>query len=531
MAYTEVRGGVIRVRYKLATGKYSGGVSENPETGEPWTSEDEARQWGRDEEVLIRRGIRKAAEEKALPPTFAAFAQNWYAGLRLQPTTMRKYRSLLQSHLLPRFGERLLQLEDWPSEEIDPWEMDMIRVGYERSTAAGARNLLENILNAAVPRYMAFNPVVRRRGTGMKGLARVAAAEKAAKVWPSPLQALMVAERCALLADHDDVFLQMVTKAWMGLRWSEVLALQPGKLLPAGQLLDIGEKLYELSGFYLNHPKDGSVRILDVPPFLWSMLVDQAAAAAECSCRPRAGRNLPRVDGEEVVEWCEGRRYLFLTPEGAHYQRGNFSSRIMRPAADGFFPARTGARAREARPVLADAAVYGPKPARGRRQALEREQHWPGRPVMWQWPRAVPGEVFVPPTGRGIPDWDNWPERERPHLVTWLPMLPGLTPHGLRHGHQTWMDDAGIKKALKVERMGHEDRSMSGVYGHPTESMRVELLELLQALWENAVAERFAVYPYSAIPLLDRELAKWREGRADKVISQISPTQRKRAAS
>jgi hypothetical protein len=61
--------------------------------------------------------------------------------------------------------------------------------------------------------------------------------------------------------------------------------------------------------------------------------------------------------------------------------------------------------------------------------------------------------------------------------------------------------------------------------------MRQELVELLQQLWENAIAERFKIYPYSAIPLLDAELAKWREGTTDKVVSQISPSARKRAAS
>ncbi|MCK2214243.1 site-specific integrase [Actinomadura sp. ATCC 31491] len=531
MAYTEIRNGTIRVRYKLANGKYSGGVSENPDTGEPWASEDEAREWGRDEEVLIRRGIRQAAQEAELPPTFAEFAWAWYRGLRLQPTTMAKYRSLLENHLLHRFGERRMQIDDWPSEEFDGWEMDMIRVGYERSTAGAARNLLVNVLNASIPRYMHFNPAERRAGTGMKGLRRIEAAARGAKVWPSPLQALLVAERCALLAQHDDVFLQMVTKAWTGLRWSEVSALQPDKLLPADQLLNINQKLYELKGFYLNHPKDGSVRIIDVPPFLWSMLVDQTARARYCHCVPRGERELPRVDGDEAVEWCSARPYLFLSPDGSHFQRGNFGGSVIRPAADGFYPAKKGRYARPALPVLADAAVYGPRPARGRRQVLEGEQHWPGRPTLWKWPRAVAGEVFVPPVGRGTPDWSTWPESERPHLVTWLPLLPGLTPHGLRHGHQTWMDDGGIKKALKVERMGHEDSSIQGRYGHPTPAMRAELVELLQALWENAVAERFKIYPYSAIPLLDAQLAKWRKGTADKVISQISPRDRKRAAS
>ena len=30
-------------------------------------------------------------------------------------------------------------------------------------------------------------------------------------------------------------------------------------------------------------------------------------------------------------------------------------------------------------------------------------------------------------------------------VASWLPLCPGLTPHGLRHGHQTWLDDLGVR--------------------------------------------------------------------------------------
>jgi integrase len=509
MAYTEIRGGVIRVRWKLATGKYSGGVSVNEETGEPFASEEEALQYGRDQETLIRLKIR---QDKERPPTFAEFATAWYAGQALVPSTLAKYRSLLKNHLLHVFGDRPLTVEAFPAHEMDPWEQSIVRAGYEPSTAAGARNLLVNILNDAVPRYLEFNPAVRRRGKGRKGLRRVEAAKAERKVWPNPLEAVLVAERCAILAGHDDVFLQMVTLAWTGVRWGEVLAIQPDKLLP-GQLLDVDQKLYELKGFYLQYPKDGSVRVLDVPPFLWRLLQAQAERARMCPCRGRDER-LPPVDGDAVVEWCPGKRYLFLTPEGAHWQRGNFGGRVMRPAADGRWPERKGTRQQSARPVLVDVAQYGPRPDRGRRRV---------RPVSWPWPDAVTGQEFHPPTGRGRPDWLSWPESERPHLASWLAVREGLTPHGLRHGHQTWMDDAGIKKALKVERMGHEDMTMPGLYGHVTAGMRTELVDMLQALWENAIAERFKIWPASPIPALDAELARWREGTASKVVTAIAP--------
>jgi integrase len=60
-------------------------------------------------------------------------------------------------------------------------------------------------------------------------------------------------------------------------------------------------------------------------------------------------------------------------------------------------------------------------------------------------------------------------------LASWLPELTGLTPHGLRHGHQTWMDEDRIADVLRSERMGHEIPGMRGVYSHVSAAMRAEL--------------------------------------------------------
>jgi hypothetical protein len=122
---------------------------------------------------------------------------------------------------------------------------------------------------------------------------------------------------------------------------------------------------------------------------------------------------------------------------------------------------------------------------------------FPGRPVP-PWPLAVPGQEFQPPAGRGVVRLVSdavtgrcavcgraWPRRldgtlvahragagrcggsgELPAadlaLASWLPVLTGLTPHGLRHGHQTWMDEDRIADVLKSERMGHEVPGMRG---------------------------------------------------------------------
>jgi hypothetical protein len=95
---------------------------------------------------------------------------------------------------------------------------------------------------------------------------------------------------------------------------------------------------------------------------------------------------------------------------------------------------------------------------------------------------------------------------------SWLGLCPGLTPHGLRHGHQTWMDDAHVKYVLQAERMGHEVSGMRGTYGHITTGMRANLVAALQGLWETSLAERARLAAGSPVTVLDALLAD-RKGR------------------
>ena len=72
-------------------------------------------------------------------------------------------------------------------------------------------------------------------------------------------------------------------------------------------------------------------------------------------------------------------------------------------------------------------------------------------------------------------------------VASWLPILRSLTPHGLRHGLQTGMDEDGIPEVLKTERMGHEMPGMHGVYGHVSPAMRANLKAALQERWETSL--------------------------------------------
>jgi hypothetical protein len=57
-------------------------------------------------------------------------------------------------------------------------------------------------------------------------------------------------------------------------------------------------------------------------------------------------------------------------------------------------------------------------------------------------------------------------------LACWLPVKDGLTPHGLRHSHKTWMAEDGIPEILAEQRLGHDVPGMRGLYAHA--SPRIE---------------------------------------------------------
>lgn len=221
---------------------------------------------------------------------------------------------------------------------------------------------------------------------------------------------------------------------------------------------------------------------------------------------------------------------MFLGPEQAHFRRSNYSERFFRPAADGWYTARKGKAPRPAAPVLVmDCDTF------------------PGRPVP-PWPAATPGQKYTLPAGRGYIRLFSdartgrcaecgraWPRvangkltahkvrgarcvgsRQDPaedaSAASWLPVLTGLTPHGLRHGHQVWMDEDGIPEVLKTERMGHEVPGMHGVYGHVSLTMRSVLRAALQERWEQSLYDRARLSPRSRVSLLDTLLASF-QGR------------------
>jgi hypothetical protein len=107
-------------------------------------------------------------------------------------------------------------------------------------------------------------------------------------------------------------------------------------------------------------------------------------------------------------------------------------------------------------------------------------------------------------------------------VASWVPLIKGLTPHGLRHGLKVWMDEDQIPDVLKSERLGHDEPGMRGVYGHVSPAMRDELKAALQARWEDSLRQRAALSSVSAVPLLNQLLADAQPGTGP-VRSRLVP--------
>jgi integrase len=187
--------------------------------------------------------------------------------------------------------------------------------------------------------------------------------------------------------------------------------------------------------------------------------------------RERCG--LWRRDVVDGAPWR--RRVLLVDPEqGALKQHYDPQARatvkyIGEPKSD------SGAREVDLPPFLADLLD-------------EHLADWPHRRVFCEqdgsdFDRARFGRYLkIVADGRaGRPARTGWPA-----VPEWQPIVPGLTPHGLRHGHYTWLREDGIPDVMVDDRMGHEGRGMDGVYAHPTPGMRKRVVDRLEERFVRA---------------------------------------------
>jgi integrase len=405
----------------------------------------------------------------------------------IEPTTVAKYKYFVEGHILPQFQGR--QLGSLTFEEIEAWEAGITRQvsargrPYAQSVAVSARSLLITILGDAVhARKIDRNPAERRRGR--RGKVRASGRRMPAHLQQqtsvlAPAQALCIAERCALLSGRDVDFVMNVFAAWTGVRWGELLAVEGGQPTSGLRLTSDGISTYavdwqlrELGGVVRKAaPKDGSYRVLDLPPFLAGLMrsaVDNRLKT--CSCPSINGR--PACKGDDRTP----AGYLFLGPKGGHPRGSNYSEDFLIPAAEGTYPLRKGVR----------------------RQVYVTAEPWPGVPIR-KGSRAAKAADLA----------DG----------TWPAVAQKVHPHAYRHAHATWLENAGLSKVIQMDRRGHSMPGMDRVYTHVTMEMRQRLCDVLEDLWEQALTERRGMNPRSPVPVLDRFLT----GRNSQPESDLAP--------
>lgn len=546
MGWSEKRGKFWRARWKAPNGKIDG-VSG-------FLTEKAADKYWQRQEADI--DANRYVDPRAGQILFEDWVNTWYPTLDLELSTLQNYRYHLETWALPAFEGRSLAAIASAPEDVDAWELS-IAAEMSQRTAKDARSTLATCLQAAVPHRIPLNPAIRKRATGKKAARRMARKQNRRKAWATPLEAHLVAERASVLSGRDDEFVKLISIAYTGMRWSEAIGLHPDLLHE--DVWDLDWKLYELNGkFYRQYPKDGSMRTIDIPPFLDALVGThtERMGTTRCACKPST---------EEP--YCAGGAYTFLGPGRTHARRSDFARRYFRPAADGRYPEQGGKRPRPATPVLVDTSASWPGvavPARftgdgfevpASRGALRRPERLPVNSrskrdalILYAVDQGMAVEVaeglsreqlldrFV--RAAYLPADPTWG-------AMWLPAKHGLTPHGLRRSHETWMAEDRIADVLRDDRMGHvgEDddpdskRSMRDRYTEISDTMRGELVDALQKRWEQSLVERVEMEqiwyrdtgeePRSPVRIVNEILQPYR----DKGVSGIGrPTRRLRPA-
>ncbi|WP_326729033.1 hypothetical protein [Streptomyces phaeochromogenes] len=90
------------------------------------------------------------------------------------------------------------------------------------------------------------------------------------------------------------------------------------------------------------------------------------------------------------------------------------------------------------------------------------------------------------------PAADGREERKKRQGVSyreaWKPIATGMTMRGLRHTHDSWQDQIGVRAALAYEQAGHKRPGIKRVYQHPTPTMRQERLDGMEEIFSEAMA-------------------------------------------
>ncbi|HEX6300090.1 MAG TPA: site-specific integrase [Acidimicrobiia bacterium] len=259
----------------------------------------DAERWLRDEESKADRGL--WLDPDAGKVSLADYAESWLAGRQLKPKSVATYKSLLDSRILPKFG-------DWQLRQITPdavraWVAGMVEEGLSPSRVGAAREVLASILNQAVEDGVLGRNAAAKVKTPTKKPRR--------QRFLTPDQVAKLAAACERRQQGAGAFETFL--AWSGLRWGEAIALKASDVDLDRRRVKVHRAISEVNGELIERaPKTHEHRTVIVPrhalpPF------------------PNGKPDEPKTSNACDV-------LVFTAPRGGPLRSAHFRSRVWLPA-------------------------------------------------------------------------------------------------------------------------------------------------------------------------------------------------------
>lgn len=228
---------------------------------------------------------------------FSDWATHWLTTkLRLKPTTLSGYESVLRTHILPEFGG--IQIGKIDPILVQDWVAALERTGLSSAMMRQAYQCFSAIMKAAVESgYLGRSPCVGVR------IPRIPVREKLF------LDEWQVSKLAEAIRDPYQVLIYVL--AYGGLRWGEAVALQRKNCDLVRSRLLVNESVSEISGTLHRGPtKTYEKRQVVLPTFVREILEQYLET------------NVAR--GPDAL--------LFTAPEGGPLRYSNFRKRSWNPA-------------------------------------------------------------------------------------------------------------------------------------------------------------------------------------------------------
>jgi integrase len=213
----------------------------------------DAQKWLRNEQANLDRT--EWTDPRLARTSFADWATEWLDTRRnLKPKTLAGYKSLLQVHLLPEFGE--MPLSGIDPYMIETWVVELVDSGLSPSRVRQAHQLLSMTLKASVrARRLTANPAM---GTPLPRATRRA---------PSFLDAEQVDQLVAAVPQRYEALILVL--AYGGIRWAEAVGLKLRRVNLLRRRIEVTETLSEVNGkLHTVPPKTWEGRTIAIPSFV-----------------------------------------------------------------------------------------------------------------------------------------------------------------------------------------------------------------------------------------------------------------------